>query len=164
METKKIKNLQKGRFMNEGIAFFPLFDKNISVHIDFDVSHEYADLCVELLENLSDKTIDAFCKGAVNYCESFRDLFDELEISIPENLESRDILKYIDPQVMIIECPQGKEPAFHMECSCEWEIEHALEWTVRGDEVLYVGAFGDEQPWRSREYFKNASWNYAEIE
>lgn len=26
------------------------------------------------------------------------------------------------------------------------------------------GQFGDEKPWSDREYFKNAGWNYAELE
>lgn len=164
METAKIKNLHKGRFANEGEIYFPLFDTNILVYVDFDVPLTYADKCVTHLETLSDSVIEALCKGAVNYCESFRDFFEECEIDIPEGMNGRDILKYITPKILIIEAPAEDIPAFHMECSCEWEIEHAMEWTVRGDEVLYVGGFGDEHPWRDREYFKNASWNYVVLD
>lgn len=164
MENTKIKNWHKGKFANEGKIFFPLFNTEIDIFVDYDVPPEYAEKCVEHLEKLSDGTIEAFCRGAINYCESFREFFDDFEIEIPENIKGRDILPYITPKVMMIELPQGEEPAFHMECACEWEIEHALEWTVRGNEVLYVGGFGDERPWRDREYFKNASWNYAELD
>lgn len=163
METQKIRNLRKGEFFYEGIIFFPLFNRDIAVYVHFDVPLEYADKCVEHLENLSDEMINSFCKGAINYCESFREFFDELEIDIPENLKGRDILKYIEPKAMIIENPQENEQAFHMECYCDWELEHALEWTVRGNEVLYVGEFHNESPWCEKEYFKNASWNYAEL-
>ena len=36
-------------------------------------------------------------------------------------------------------------PTFQMELSCEWEIEHGMEWVVRGDDVAFVGGcqFGD---------------------
>lgn len=115
METKKIRNLHKSNLFNEGIAFFPLFGTDIEVYVDFDAPLHYADKCVEHLENLSDGMIDALCKGSVDYCESFRDLFDELEIDIPEGIEGRDILPYIEPKAMIIENPLGDEPAFHME-------------------------------------------------
>ena len=163
METKKIRNLHKSNLFNEGIAFFPLFGTDIAVYVDFDAPLHYADKCVEHLENLSDGMIDALCKGSVNYCESFRDLFDELEIAIPEGIKGRDILPYIEPKAMIIENPLGNEPAFHMECACKWEIEHAMEWSVRGNTVLFVGEFADESPWRDIEYFRSNSWNYAEL-
>lgn len=164
MDTAKIKDIKKGEFAYEGKAFFPLFNQEIEVYIDFDVPMDYADTCVEHLENLKDCTIDGLCKGAVNYCEEFRDLLEEIDVAVPEGIQDRDILQYIYPQIMIIRVPQGNEPAFHFECNCEWEPEHGLEWTVRGDETLYVGGFGDERPWSDREYFKNASWNYAELE
>ncbi len=163
METRKIQNLHKGRFFNEGIIYFPLFDTDIAVYMDFDVPLAYAEKCIDHLENLSDDVINAFCIGAVRYCESFRDLFDELEVDIPEGINGREILRYIEPKVIIIEKPLGNEPAFHMECTCAWEIEHALEWSVRGNTVLFVGEFCDENPWRDIEYFKGASWNYAEL-
>ena len=163
METKKIRDLQKGKFFNEGIAHFPLFHTDIAVYLDFDVSLAYAEKCIEHLESLSDDIINAFCSGAVRYCESFRDLFDELEIDIPDGISGRDILRYIEPKAIIIEKPLDDDPAFHMECACAWEVEHALEWSVRGNTVLFVGEFGDENPWRDIEYFKNASWNYEEF-
>ena len=160
----KIRDFHKGQFANEGKVYFPLFDRDIKICIDFDVPMDYAVKCVEHLESLNDRIIADFCKGAVKYCEDFRDLFEECDIDIPENITGRDILKYITPQIMIVEKPEGEEAAYHMECWCDWEEEHALEWTVRGNELLYVGSFSDERPWRDREYFKNASWNYAELE
>lgn len=107
MDTAKIKDIKKGQFTYEGKAYFPLFDKEIQVFIDFDVPMDYADKCVEHLENLKDCTIDGLCKGAVNYCEEFRDLLGEIDVTIPEGIQGRDILQYIYPRIMIIEVPQG---------------------------------------------------------
>jgi hypothetical protein len=38
-----------------------------------------------------------------------------------------------------------------------------MEWSVRGNTVLFVGEFADESPWRDIEYFRSNSWNYAEL-
>lgn len=164
VKPRNIKDFHKGKYANIGIIYFPLFDKEIDINIDFDVSLEYAEKCVDHLEKLKDITIDNFCEGAINYCESRREFFEEFGIEISPDIKGRDILKYIIPQVMIIEKPKHDDvPAFHMSCSCEWEEEHGLEWTVLNDEVLYVGEFSDERPWEDREYFRTASWNYIKI-
>lgn len=34
-----------------------------------------------------------------------------------------------------------------------------MEWVVRGDRVLYVGAFNGEDPWS--DYTEEQEWNYA---
>lgn len=107
MDTAKIKDIKKGQFTYEGKAYFPLFNKEIQVFIDFDAPMDYADKCVKHLENLKDCTIDGLCKGAVNYCEEFRDLLEEIDVTIPEEIQGRDILQYIYPRIMIIEMPRG---------------------------------------------------------
>lgn len=161
MRSEKIKNIIRGEFTYEGEAYFPLLDTQIDVYFDYDVPTEYADRCVSRLENLKQSTIDRLCAGAYNYCEDFSLMAGE-EI-VPRGTAPAQILEYVYPLVMIIETPLTDEVAWHMECGCRWDEEHGLEWTVRGDEVLYVGAFSDESPWLDREYFATADWNYAPI-
>lgn len=161
MESEKIKNIIKGEFTYEGKAYFPLFDTEIEVYFDYDVPLRYADSCISRLENLKQSTIDRLCEGAYNYCTDFSLIAGEE--AVPHSTGPDQILEYVYPLVVIIEKPLTDEAAWHMECGCRWDEEHGLECSVRGDEVLYVGAFSDESPWLDREYFASADWNYAPI-
>lgn len=161
MKSEKIKNIIKGEFTYEGKAYFPLFDTETEVYFDYDVPLRYADSCISRLENLKQSTIDRLCEGAYNYCTDFSLIAGEE--TVPRGTSPAQILEYVYPLVMIIEKPLTDQPAWHMECGCRWDEEHGLECSLRGDEVLYVGAFSDESPWLDREYFTYADWNYAPI-
>lgn len=54
---------------------------------------------------------------------------------------------------------QGDEAVIHLSLNCEWDREHGMEWIVRGGEVLYVGPFHGEDPWR--DFTVKEPWNYA---
>lgn len=148
----------------EGLMDFPLFDTGIYVIIREDVSIEYAQKCAKYLVEMNDVIIDKLCEFSIRYCESMREYFDEMEVSIPEHIHGREILKYISPSELIIETPKNDEIAFHIELNCDWEQEHGLEWSIRNNQVLYVGSYTDENPWLDKDHFKNASWNYADID
>ena len=120
-------------------------------------------MCKYLVE-MSDAIIEKLCEFSIRYCENMREYFDEMEVSIAENIQGREILKHIDPNTLIIEVPKSDEIAFHIELNCDWEEEHGMEWSIRNNQVLYVGSFSDETPWRDKKYFKEASWNYADID
>ncbi len=91
-------------------------------------------------------TCQLFGYGRYDYMFSEFDFLSG-DVRWMDNYRHEDMLQVIYPNNYILD----------MECWCDWEEEHALEWTVRGNEVLYVGSFSDERPWRDREYFKNAS-------
>lgn len=158
-----IGKLKEGEFGLEGLADFPLFQKQITVYIDKDAPIEYAEKCADYLALLDNNVIDKFCEASIRYCEDNREYFEDEQIDIPENISLRDILRYIDPINLSIEKPESGSIAFHMELNCDWEPEHGLEWTINDGDVLYVGAFHSESPWQSKEYFKEAGWNYAII-
>ncbi len=162
-----ITNIEKNEFdENElkGLMHFSLLDTEISVAIRENVSIEYAEKCAQYLVELSDVIIEKLCEFSIRYCENMREYFDEMEVSIAENIQGREILKHIDPNTLIIEVPKSDEIAFHIELNCDWEEEHGMEWSIRNNQVLYVGSFSDETPWRDKKYFKEASCNYADID
>lgn len=160
-----IRDLEKNEFnQTEGIIDFPLFNLEIQITIDEGVPLEYAKQCVSYLQNLDDSVIDKLCEGSIRYCESMREYFADEGIDIPKDVKGREILRYIRPNVLLIDPPEDDTIAFHIEGNCDWEPEHGIEGSIRNGKVLYVGAFNDESPWRSEEYFAKASWNYAVFE
>ena len=89
IESTKIKNFHKAQYFNEGTIFFPLFDKEIQILVDFDVDVEYAEKCVTYLNELSDKVIDDLCNASILYLEDYRQYFEDFEIDIPINISGR---------------------------------------------------------------------------
>lgn len=158
-----IRDIELGEFGYEGIMDFPLFDCEIEVHFDEDITAEYAEKCAAYLSTLNEDVIEKLCEFSIGYCEDCREHFDECDISISDGIKSREILQYIRPNSLLICTPQSENIAFHLELNCDWEEEHGMEWTINNGEVLYVGAYSDESPWLEKEHFKNASWNYAII-
>ncbi len=155
----EILNIKKTEYGIEGTARFNLFDKEIELVIDDTVNLEYANKCVSHMNNLSYDTITNLCEAALKYCFEFS---DDVGIEVPEIREKRDILKYVYLNILIInEAEDERKIAFHMECDCQWEIEHGLEFTLLDGDLLYLGSFNDESPWSSNEYFRNLSWNHV---
>ena len=146
-----------------GVIDFPLMGGEIEIMIH-DAPLSYAEKCAEYLAQLPGNVIEKLCESSIRYCERRRQYFQEEEFSVPKNISGRDILKHISIQSMIVETPKDETIAFHLEGNCDWEEEHGIEWSIKDGEVLYVGSFNDESPWRGKEYFKRASWNYAVVE
>jgi len=141
----------------EDEVYFTLFDQYINLYNWDGASAEYERACANYLNNLSDTVIDHLCEASIRYCNDFLDAIGE----DPKQFEnSRDVLALIYPNSLSIPDPKGQaEPVIHMELNCEWEEEHGMEWVVRGDKVLYVGAYNGENPWSDFE--PKASWNFA---
>lgn len=153
-----IKNIRKTDYGIEGEMKFLLFDQEIGVMMDEEVSEEYAISCAEYLNSLSEELIDQLCEASIAYCREF---CEDVGEEIPEINGTRDILKYIQPRSLIIEVPKNEQIVFHMELNCDWEIEHGLEWTIKDGKVMYVGAFECAGGWDEEDYYKNLKWNYA---
>jgi len=134
----------------EGVADFPLIDEELYVIIGKNVELEYAEKCIGHLQTLTQNVIEILLAGAIKYCEDYRKYFAEEGLEIPENMQPNDILPYIHAgEVYILERPKDANiPAFSITLNCDWEREHAMEWVVRGNEVIYVGPFnGGISPW-----------------
>lgn len=147
-----IENLHKGEFGLEGTCKFNLFDCEIDIYIEKDVSIEYAEKCVKMLNTLSDNTIDDLCKYSIRYFEDFKNNYDEDEFvewcNMPTHVEGREILKYIYPSGINIEYPENHNIyALDMELNCEWEEEHGMEWVIRDNKVIYVSSYNGVGAW-----------------
>lgn len=152
-----VKNVSTGDYGLQGNVSFKLFDQDISFIADGEATLEYVQRCAEYLNSLSDSVIQQLCEASIRYCNDFLDAIgeDPQEFTTPQ-----DVLRLIYPSTFIVPDPKhGDEPVIHLELNCDWEVEHGMEWVIRGDQVLYVGAYNGENPWRN--FSKKESWNYA---
>lgn len=152
-----IRNVKTGRYGLEGEVFFALFDKYIGLSSDDSTSLEYVAKCAHYLNSLNPAVIDSLCLASIRYCNDFLSAVGE-ERRVFVN--PRAILGIIYPSVLLVPAPAGSgEAVVHLELNCEWEEEHGMEWIVRGDEVVYVGAFNGEDAWG--DFSTKEGWNYA---
>ncbi len=151
-----IRNIESGEFGIEGEVFFRRFDKFIALSIEDD-NIDFAEKCANYLNELSDDVVDSVCEASIRYCNSFLEAIGELPKAFDK---PSDVLGLIYPSVLLVPYPENKsEPVIHMELNCEWEPEHGMEWVIRGNKVLYVGAFNGEDPWS--DFSQKETWNYA---
>ena len=153
-----IKNLKTNEYSElEGEAYFELFDRNILVYIDQDADIEYAELCITYLNSLSKELINQLCKASIRYCNEF---LDDIGEDIIEFSKPTDVLPYITPNTICIPCPKNKsEPVIDLELHCTWEEEHGMEWIIRSEKVMYVGAYNGINPYGDCDVGED--WNYA---
>lgn len=163
--SRFVNNLTEGLYGVEGTVFSRLFDENINI-ISRNCSEEYVERCgewfAELPEELITKLLSATLAYALDYVEQYGLDDPDVDWDITENSPVSDILKHIYPVSIHIKAPKDiteddAPPAFDMEFSCEWELEHGLEWVVRGEDALYVGSFEGSSPW---DFFGDEDWNY----
>ena len=151
-----IKNISRGKDCIEGEVFFGLFNKYITLYVEDD-NLIFADKCAIYLNSLSSEVVEILCRSSINYCNSFLAVIGEPLKSFSTPLE---VLELIYPSVLIVPYPEREnELVVHLELNCEWESEHGMEWVIRNNKVLYVGAFNGEDPWS--EFDDAAEWNYA---
>ncbi len=151
-----IKNIEKGEFGIEGEVFFRKFDKYIALSIEDD-NIKFAQECAEYLNSLTEDVVETLCEASIRYCNSFLDAIGEPTKSFEK---ASDVLGLIYPSVLLVPYPENEnEPVIHMELNCAWEPEHGMEWVIRGNKVLYVGAFNGEDPWS--DFSQKETWNYA---
>jgi hypothetical protein len=151
-----IRNTKIGEFGIEGEVFFDIFDKYISLMVEDDTL-SYAQKCAAYLNELSEPLVKELCEASIRYCNSFLDAIGE---PTKEFEKKEDVLKHIYPSMLIVPFPEDiKDPVIHMELNCSWEEEHGMEWVIRGNKVLYVGAFNGEDP--LGDFSPKQRWNFA---
>jgi hypothetical protein len=152
-----VRNIHEGDYGQEGEVYFSLFEKYITLFNWHGADDTYVMKCAHSLNNLSEVVIDHLCIASIRYCNDFLAGTGQE----PKQFNtSRDILPLIYPSSLSV--PNTKDPAIpviHMELNCEWEEEHGMEWIIRNDKVLYVGAYNGSDPWG--EFEPKDSWNYA---
>jgi hypothetical protein len=153
-----IRNVSKGKqFALEGEVYLELFDRYVGFVVEDTAIVEYVVRCAEYFNSMEDSLIDSLCEACIRYCHGFLAEVGEG----PRTFKSpRTILNSVSPSVLIVPNLEDlDEPVIHMELNCDWEVEHGMEWVIRGNKVLYVGSFTGEDPWA--EFLEKDSWNYA---
>lgn len=151
-----IRNTKAGEFGIEGEVYFGLFDTYIALMVEDDAL-SYTQKCAAYLNELSESLVKELCEASIRYCNSFLDAIGE---PTKQFKKAEDVLKHIYPSMLIVPFPEGvDDPVIHMELNCSWEGEHGMEWVIRGNKVLYVGAFNGEDP--LGDFSPKQEWNYA---
>ena len=163
IKNLQTKLLQKSTYI-EGTVYCKLWDKEIEVSVYDDATLEYADKCVEAMNNMPEELVDAICKAAKKYCNSFRDeigdmLEEDMTVPIDESSSNSEIMQCFEPNVLIIDTPE--EPlvvGYQLECSCDWEVEHGMEIDILDDILVNLSSFDGGSPWLD---YSDDEWNYA---
>lgn len=155
-----IKNMNKSElFELEGQVYFDLFSKDIQVFIEKDSNVNYAEQCAKCLNSLNEDIISSLCLASIRYCNDFLDAIGEDTLKFDK---ATDVLALITPSNMSVPIPQNRsesETVVNLELNCTWEEEHGLQWIIRGNKVLYVGAYNGVDPWGDCDLGKE--WNYV---
>lgn len=150
----------ESKYFYESKAQFHLFNREILVYVDKDsknIDFEYAQKCVEALNSMTDKVLNESCKCSVLYCNTF---CEEVGEEAPVIETHKDILKYVRPTLLMVDEQKDKDVVIHLECNCDWEQEHGLEWLIKGEKILYVGANMGMSAYSDEKHFQKP-WNYA---
>lgn len=143
----RIQNLKSTKYGIEGTMECPLFQTEMDVAIDNEEDVEYAQKCADYLCNMPQDTLLRLCQYIIRYCEDYREFFDD-EVQIPVHVEGVQIIEYFVPSVLIVEKPDDPSIiGFHVECGCDWEVEHGLEFTIKDNKILYTGPFDAMPAW-----------------
>ena len=152
-----IRNMHEGRFGQAGEVFFSLFGRYINLYNWEAASDAYVLSCARYLNALPEPTVTHLCEASIRYCNDFLNAIGEEPKAFAR---PRDVLLLIAPISLSIPDPKERDsPVVHLELNCDWEDEHGMEWLVRAENVLYVGAYNDENPWA--DFSPKASGNYA---
>ena len=148
-----ITNIRKTEIGIEGKLYSEIFNTEIDVMIDNEVSIEYTQKCAEHFNKLSPEIIETICKGAKAYCLDFMEIADEdwdeyLTIPVTAETHPLDMLKCFKPTLLIIKKPNDENiTGYQLECECDWEIEHGMEIDILDNKVVYLSSFNAYSPW-----------------
>lgn len=128
----------------EGVTDSSKWGKDILLICDEKDEFPYAEKCLEYFDNLPKEVENRLKKYLYRYFKDYKQYLDEGELS---ELNEENIFDYIGLKSIIVDkkCRQDIIE-FHIEGSCDWEIEHGLEITISDDKILYVGPFEDNAP------------------
>lgn len=122
---------ESGDMTEVGTMRWEMINEELTIEAAEGVSPEYIGLCVNHMNNLSDSVIDGLCDELADWYGLGSEMPDV------EN-DKRKILEHLNPDSICIYPPHGDEPAFSVGCEPDFEQEHGISWSVRGDELLEV--------------------------
>lgn len=151
-----IENIRKDEYVGfVGDVTLDNWGGEMEVHFPSETKREYAEKCVEYMQNMDNNTMHRLAKYLYRYFRYFSKFFDDDDfeefLQMPRNVSEEDILKYVQPGTIMIEegCREDRIE-FHVGGSCNWEIEHGFEFTISDGKILYVGSFDDVPPYNAK--------------
>lgn len=164
----RLRNAYKNEFGElEGTAFFPYFDKDITVICREGVSAEYAEKCLQYLEEVDEPLILQICKYAGFF---LKDTLENTSVGELDDGEAfpyddlPDLLKYFRFDTLYIDEPPRsiagapEMNVLNLSGGCDWWEDEGLQCMVRNGEVIYLGYFENANVWRndcSEDYYGN---------
>lgn len=143
---KTVRNLSFDEFGLSGEFYFKLFKSWIGLFIANRSTPEYAASCITMANGLNTALLNQLFVASNAYREH------QLKISgneVKRITTRKGLSQLIEPRRLIIPEPdRGKTPVAHFELNCRWELEHGMEWIIRGESLLYVGEFCGQNPFR----------------
>lgn len=159
-----IKNLEYSKQLDcqIGFAHLSVFNSDVEVIIEEDVSLEYAEKCIKHVNSLKPETIAFLIERLNKYYNFMLDAWSEIDDSIVENIKTKmsnmnrvsDILQHVKPTTFVVTTPKGSETAYSLECECVWESEHGVDIIIKGNQLLYVGPVQCLGPWCDDKEYK----------
>lgn len=124
-----------------GEVRWELLNQTLELQVSNGVPQAYADRCVQHLNHLPEDTINRICSRIMDAFDCAGD--------ISENQRSGStVLNLLCSGSIRIFPPHGQEPAYVLGFECDFEEEHGIGWTMRGDEILDMGYRMDAtSPW-----------------
>ena len=159
MKSKIIKNTStsnsgdmEGEFLFRG--------NKVSVLIENGTDLEYAEKCINYLNNLSDDVLIDLCKSAFYYYKDY--VKEEYIEEYSDVKELSDILKKMQFQNLLVENKdKHSEIGFNLSGKCLWEEEHGFEWVVRDGKTLIMSWNNNTSPWNEEDFYKKYSYNFS---
>ncbi|MCM1540296.1 MAG: hypothetical protein NC121_03455 [Blautia sp.] len=167
--SPRLKNVHPNEFgEREGTAFFPYFNREISVICRKGVTYEYAEKCLEYLEEVDETLILQICRYAEFYLKDTLDntSIGELYYGGGEPFPHDGLLgmlQYFSFEILYIEEPPASVAdsdsvkALNLYGGCDWQEDEGIQCLVKDGEVIYLGNFGMLSAWwdHSRDYIGN---------
>lgn len=139
------------------IKKWDLLNVHLAVITADGVSKDYIKCCLNFINNLSEGTIDTLCDMLIDFLEV--DNYPEFMFN------RRKILEHILPDTLTIYTPHRSEPAFVIGCESDFEPEHGIAWSMRGDKIIFMGYRADvesDNVWGRKSEFKYKLLKIAE--
>lgn len=153
----------------EGDVFSELFNQKIHLEAKH-IEEGYTRKAAELFLNMSDEMIRKIIRYTADYVLALiddygEDFYPDEDFDFDENTPFGRVMEYVEPVVLSIIGDklisiEESEPAFRLTLSFTPIADEEIEWTVRGDEILYVGEAANTSPWDKSTFKKG--WNFAE--
>ncbi len=169
----RFKNSFKDEFgRTEGTAFFPYFNKEITVICKEELPSEYIERQLGYLEQVDEALMLQICKYAEFW---LKDVLENTSAGEgPEGEEAfpydspLDLLQYFGIHTLYIENPPESIPGsdemsvLNLSGYCDWWEDEGLQCLVRDGKVIYLGYFEDASVWA--DYSRIEVGNYVHYE